>query len=183
MKVQSPDLPHKTEIGGVKLNINSADEVSQAYVSLHKAGVQHTDQSRLRGILVQAMGDRGHELIIGTVNDPVVGPLVLVGFGGIAVELYRDVTYRIAPINKQGAVEMIERLKSSALLKGFRGQAVIDLDPIAELIAAVSQIAWELRDVIDEFELNPVIVRSDGLTIADALMRKHAVSSLSLIHI
>lgn len=181
MKIQSPQLPHKTEIGGVLLNIMSANEVKQAYQKLYAAGIAHTDEKHLRGILVQGMANRGHEIIIGTVRDPSMGPLVLVGFGGIAVELYRDVTYRMAPVDKQGAIEMINSLKSSALLKGFRGQTPIDLEPIAELIAAVSQMAWSLSDVIDEFELNPVIVHNNDsankLTIADALMRKRAASN------
>jgi acyl-CoA synthetase (NDP forming) len=174
MKIQSPLLPHKSEIGGVQLQLNSVEQVRQAYRELNAAGLANTDPKQLRGILVQAMADKGHELIIGTVRDPSVGPLVLVGFGGIAVELYRDVTYRLAPIDQDGGLEMLESLKSSVLLKGFRGQAGVDLTPIAALIAKVSQIAWQLQDVIDEFELNPVIVSADSgkLTIADALMRK-----------
>ena len=122
------------------------------------------------------MAPRGFEIIVGTVRDPSCGPLVLVGFGGIAAELYRDVTYRMAPVDAEGATEMLNSLKSIALLKGFRGQPVVDTEPLARLIAAVSRIAWELSAVVDEFELNPIIVHADnsGLTIADALMRKRA---------
>jgi acetyltransferase len=183
MKIQSPQLPHKTEIGGVQLNLNSPDAVAQAFAELMAAGEAHTNPQQLRGILVQKMavqgkGGKGHEIIIGTVRDPAMGPLVLVGFGGIAVELYRDVTYRLAPVTVEGATDMLNSLKSSVLLKGFRGQAPIDLAPIAELIARVSQMAWELKDHIDEFELNPVIIHSAGsataLTIADGLMRQRA---------
>jgi len=178
MKIQSPLLPHKTEIGGVRLNIASADGVRQAWRELLEAGKNHSDANSIRGILVQAMADRGHEMIIGTVRDPSMGPLVLVGFGGIAVELYRDIKYRLAPVDTEGATEMINSLKSSALLKGFRGQEPVDLEPVARLIATVSQMAWELQDKIDEFELNPVIVHSSGsstpFTIADALLRKRA---------
>lgn len=174
MKVQSPLLPHKTEIGGVRLNLESPEEARTAYRALLATASQHSDASALRGVLVQAMAPKGHELIIGTVCDPSVGPMVLVGFGGIAVELYRDVTYRMAPVDADGARDMLDSLKSAALLRGFRGSPVIDVEPLARLIADVSRIAWELSNQMDEFELNPVIVHQDnsGLTIADALMRK-----------
>ena len=183
MKIQSPQLLHKTEIGGVKLNLQSPEAVSNAFSELITAGKTHTDEEKLRGVLVQGMADKGHEIIIGTVIDPSMGPLVLVGFGGIAVELYRDVTYRLAPVDTEGAIEMLNSLKSSALLKGFRGQQAIDLQPIAELIAKVSQIAWDLKDHVGEFELNPVIVHhadhSTPLTIVDGLMRKRDLSEES----
>jgi len=177
MKVQSPLLPHKTEIGGVRLNIGSEEEVRQAYRDLANAARTHSDIELLRGVLVQAMAPKGHEIIIGTVRDPAVGPLILVGFGGIAVELYRDVTYRLAPVDAMGAGDMLNRLKSSALLKGFRGQPPVNLGPLADLIAKISRVACELSEVIDELELNPVIVHADnsGLTVADALMRKRTL--------
>lgn len=178
MKVQSPLLPHKTEIGGVRLNLRSEAEVRDAWQALVAAAENHLGSEQLRaqfrGILVQGMATKGHELIIGTVRDPAVGPLVLVGFGGVAVELYRDVVYRMAPVTPEGARDMLDSLKSAALLKGFRGQPVVNVEPLCRLIAEVSRIAWELSDAVDEFELNPVIVHADnsGLTIADALMRK-----------
>jgi acyl-CoA synthetase (NDP forming) len=177
MKVQSPLLPHKTEIGGVRLNLRSEVDVRDAWQALVAAAEKHSDKKALRGILVQGMAAKGHELIIGTVRDPAVGPLVLVGFGGVAVELYRDVVYRMAPVTPEGARDMLDALKSAALLKGFRGQPAIDVEPLCRLIADVSRIAWELSEAVDEFELNPVIVHADnsGLTIADALMRKRRI--------
>lgn len=174
LKVQSPLLPHKTEIGGVRLHVGSESALRSAYAELVDAAGRHADASQLRGILVQGMAPRGHEIIVGTVRDPAIGPLVLVGFGGIAVELYRDVTYRVAPVDADGARAMLESLKAAVLLQGFRGQPVVDIAPLAELIAAVSRIAWDLSGEVDEFELNPVIVHADnsGYTIVDALMRK-----------
>jgi len=174
LKVQSPELPHKTEVGGVRLNITTDDEVRTAFEMLSRAAAQHVSKDKLRGILVQRMAPRGYEIIVGTVRDEKFGPLVQVGFGGIAVELYRDVTYRIAPVTSEGALDMIASLKSAALLQGFRGRIPIDIAPLAQLIATVSQIAWQLADVVDELELNPVIVHADnsGFTIADALLRK-----------
>lgn len=178
LKIQSPLLPHKTEIGGVRLHVGSDAAVRSAYADLVHAAARHADATQLRGILVQGMAPRGHEIIIGTVRDPAVGPLVLVGFGGIAVELYRDVTYRVAPVDADGARAMIDSLKAAVLLRGFRGQPVIDIGPLAELIAAVSRIAWDLAEQVDEFELNPVIVHADnsGYTIVDALMRKRGAA-------
>ena len=176
MKVQSPLLPHKTEIGGVRLNVTSAEAVRQAYRELHAAATRHSDIKQLRGILVQRMAPKGHELIIGTTRDAAMGPMVLVGFGGIAVELYRDVVYRQAPIDVRGAQDMLDSLKSAALLKGFRGSKPIDTTQLAQLIADISRLAWELSAQVDELELNPVIVHADGsgLTIADALLRQRS---------
>lgn len=176
LKIQSPLLPHKSDIGGVRLGIRSEEEIRQAYQELVEIAEIHSDPAQLKGILVQAMAPGGYELIVGSVRDPAVGPLILVGFGGIGVELYRDVVYRMAPVDNAGAMQMVDQLKCSALLKGFRGQAAVDIEPLAELISRVSRIAWELKDEIDELEINPVIVHTDnsGLTLADALMRKRA---------
>ncbi len=174
MKVQSPLLPHKTEIGGVRLNIRTEQETAKAYRELVEAAEMHSDIEQLRGVLVQAMAPKGHEIIIGTVRDTAMGPLIMVGFGGVGVELYRDVIYRMAPIDIRGARDMIDGLKSSILLKGFRGQVPVDIEPLARLISEISRIAWELSETVDEFELNPVIVHADnsGMTVADALIRK-----------
>ncbi len=174
MKVQSPELPHKTEIGGVRLDIRSGDQAREAWYDLVAAARGHSGGGDLRGILVQGMAPRGHEIIIGTVRDPAMGPIVMVGFGGIAVELYQDVVYRLAPVTEEGARDMLAGLKSAALLAGFRGRPAVDVGPIARLVATVSRLAWELAAEVDEVELNPVIVHADnsGLTVADALMRR-----------
>lgn len=178
MKIQSPQLPHKTDIGGVRLNLTDDNDCRVAYRELVDIAFEHCDERYLRGILVQAMAPTsGYEFIIGTMIDEAMGPLILVGYGGVAVELFKDVIYRFAPVDVHGALAMIGQLKSSALLTGFRGGPKIDLAPLAELIAKVSGIAWELSEVVDEIELNPVIVHTapdyPGLTIADALVRRH----------
>ena len=176
LKVQSPDCPHKTEIGGVHLNVDSAQGVRAAYRALLTAMSTRAPNAQLSGVLVQRMAPRGYEVIVGTVRDATFGPLVMVGFGGVAVELYRDVIYRLAPVTAEGALDMLEHLQSYQLLRGFRGSAVLDTRPLAELIATLSHIAWELSDQIDELELNPVIVHADGsgYTIADALLRSRS---------
>jgi acetate---CoA ligase (ADP-forming) len=121
---------------------------------------------------VQKMAPKGHELVIGMVNDPTFGPIMMVGMGGVTVELFGDVAHGPAPVDEAEATRMILSLKSSRLLTGFRGSKPISLAPIAGLVAALSRAALTLRDQIVEFELNPVILHADGsgLTVADALL-------------
>ncbi len=172
LKVQSGDLPHKTEAGGVRLHLTDAEAVSVAYEAMLADVAAYKPDARIDGVLVQKMAPKGHELVIGMVNDATFGPIVMVGMGGVTVELFGDVTHSPAPINEAEAERMIRSLKSSRLLTGFRGSKAIDLAPVASLIAALSRAALTLRDQVAEFELNPVIVHADGsgLTVADALL-------------
>jgi hypothetical protein len=118
------------------------------------------------------MAPRGHELVIGMVDDPTFGPIMMLGVGGTTVELFGDVVHAPAPVDEAEATRLILSLKSARLLTGFRGATPIDLAPVAGLIAALSRAALMLGDQVREFELNPVIVHADGsgLTIADALL-------------
>ena len=172
LKVQSGDLPHKTEAGGVRLHLTDAKAVSAAYEAMLADVAAYKPHARIDGVLVQKMAPKGHELVIGMVNDATFGPIVMVGMGGVTVELFGDVTHSPAPINEAEAERMIRSLKSSRLLTGFRGSKAVDLAPVASLIAALSRAALTLRDQVAEFELNPVIVHADGsgLTVADALL-------------
>ena len=176
LKIQSPGILHKTEIGGVKLNIRTASDVRAAYGALVDGAARAAPHAAVHGVLVQKMAPPGHEVIVGTINDATFGPLVMVGFGGIAVELYKDVAYWPAPLSPEEAEALVRSLKSSALFDGFRGTKTINLSPLAELISRVSQLvaaAARTRHAIGELELNPVIVHADGsgITIADALLR------------
>jgi acyl-CoA synthetase (NDP forming) len=123
-------------------------------------------------MLVQKMAPKGHELVIGMVNDPTFGPIMMAGFGGVTVELFGDVAHRPAPLGIDDARAMIRSLKSARLLEGFRGAKPVDITPAAELLATLSQVAAANRDTIQEMEFNPVILHTDGsgLTIADALI-------------
>ena len=172
LKVQSPDLPHKTEAGGVCLNLGDREAVSAAYGAMLADVARHAPQARIDGVLVQKMAPKGHELVIGMVNDPTFGPILMVGAGGTTVELFGDVVHAPAPIDETEATRMLLSLKSARLLTGFRGSAPIDLGPVARLIAALSRAALTLREQVAEFELNPVILHADGsgLTVADALL-------------
>jgi acyl-CoA synthetase (NDP forming) len=118
------------------------------------------------------MAPKGHELVIGMVNDPTFGPIMMTGFGGVTVELFGDVVHRPAPLSIDDAKAMIRSLKSAKLLDGFRGAKPVDITPAAELIATLSQIAASNREQIQEMEFNPVILHGDGSgrTIADALI-------------
>jgi acetate---CoA ligase (ADP-forming) len=172
LKVQSADLPHKTEAGGVRLNLGDAAAVAGAYAAMLDDVARHRPDARIDGVLVQKMAPKGHELVIGMVNDPTFGPIMMVGMGGVTVELFGDVAHSPAPVDEAEATRMILSLKSSRLLTGFRGSKPISLAPIAGLVAALSRAALTLRDQIVEFELNPVILHADGsgLTVADALL-------------
>ena len=172
LKVQSSDLPHKTEAGGVRLHLSDRASVSAAYNAMLADVARHKPDAVIDGVLVQKMAPKGHELVIGMVNDPTFGPIMMVGMGGITVELFGDVAHGPAPIDEPEAERMIRSLKSSRLLTGFRGSAPIDLTPLAKLVAALSRAALTLAEQVTEFELNPVILHADGsgLTVADALL-------------
>ena len=172
LKIQSPDLPHKTEAGGVRLNLQDRDAVAHAYTDMLASVARYAPDATIDGVLVQKMAPKGHELVIGMQNDPTFGPIIMLGFGGTTVELFGDVVHAPAPIDIAEATRLILSLKSARLLSGFRGAPPVDLTPIATLIAALSRAALTLKDQVQEFELNPVIIHADnsGLTVADALL-------------
>jgi acyl-CoA synthetase (NDP forming) len=172
LKIASPDLPHKTEAGGVILGLQSQQSVTAAFDQIMQSAKRYKADACIDGVLVQKMAPKGHELVIGMVNDPTFGPIMMVGFGGIMVELMGDVVHRPAPVDVAEATDMLRGLKSSKLLEGFRGAKPTDIAPAAELIANLSQAAVVHRERIAEMEFNPVILHADGsgLTIADALI-------------
>jgi acetate---CoA ligase (ADP-forming) len=172
MKIQSPDIPHKSEVGGVRVRITTKGEVFIAWQALHDNARRHRPDAAIQGILVGPMARRGVEIIIGTLRDMTFGPMVMVGLGGITTELFRDVVYRPAPVGVGEAAAMLDELKAAALLKGFRGAAKADIAALAHLIAQVSLLAARLGGEIAEIELNPVLVHAEGqgVTIVDALV-------------
>jgi acyl-CoA synthetase (NDP forming) len=172
LKIASPDIPHKTEADGVVLGLQGQHSVSAAYEQIIASARRYKPDAHIDGVLVQKMAPKGHELVIGMVNDPTFGPIMMVGFGGIMVELMGDVVHRPAPVDVAEASEMLRSLRSARLLQGFRGAEPVDIAPAAELIANLSRAAAAHRDRIAEMEFNPVILHEDGsgLTIADALI-------------
>lgn len=178
MKIQSRDIPHKSEAGGVRVNVRDADEAAAAFRDLIKGASRFKPDAEIQGVLVGPMARQGVEMIVGTVNDATFGPIVMAGLGGIATELFRDVVYRPAPVDQAEAAAMIGELKSVALLHGFRGAAKADTGALATLIARVSELAVALKDRVSEIEINPVRVHEDGagITIVDALIAGKAAA-------
>jgi acetate---CoA ligase (ADP-forming) len=174
MKVQSPDIPHKSEVGGVRVNIATTGEVFLAYEALLENARRHRPDADIQGVLVGPMAKKGVEIIIGTMLDATFGPMIMVGLGGIITELFRDVIYRPAPVSAAEAASMLGELKAAPLLNGFRGAAKADMPALSQLISQVSMLAAQYSGQLAEFEINPVLVHPEGqgVTIVDALVVK-----------
>ncbi|WP_426437865.1 acetate--CoA ligase family protein [Bradyrhizobium genosp. P] len=172
MKIQSPDIPHKSEVGGVRVNITTKGEAFTAYRDMLETVQKRRPQAAIQGVLVGPMAKRGVEIIVGTMTDQTFGPLVMVGLGGITTELFKDVVYRPAPVSAAEATAMLESLKAAPLLHGFRGAPKADVAALAKLISDVSALAAEHAREIAEIEVNPVLVHAEGqgVTIVDALV-------------
>lgn len=168
LKVDSPDIPHKTESGGVILNLNSDQEVIDAYEKIIKNIGLYMPDARLNGVLVQEMILDGIEVIIGVHKDPVFGPVIMFGLGGIFVEVLKDVSFRVAPISHGDAMDMIKETKGYQLLKGVRGKPPVDIDALVDVIMKVSTLVTDLKDYIEELDINPLLV-FPGKTGAKAL--------------
>jgi len=174
LKVQSPDILHKTEAGAVALGISGEAAVREGYrLVLARALAAHPG-AQVDGVLVQAMARRGREVILGISSDPDFGPMLMVGLGGIHVEVLRDVAFAPVPLGAEDALLLLDQLKGAALLDGVRGEPAADRAALAELMAVLSRFAADHADQIAEIDLNPVIVHptGEGLTIVDALIVK-----------
>jgi acetyltransferase len=172
MKIQSPDIPHKSEVGGVRVNITTKGEAFIAYQALLDDARRQRPKAAVQGVLVGPMAKKGVEIIIGTLLDKTFGPMIMVGLGGITTELFRDVIYRPAPVSAIEAAAMLAELRASPLLNGFRGAAKADITALAELISQISVLAAAYRGQVSEIEINPVLVhpQGHGVTIVDALV-------------
>src|SRR6185369_13274514 len=133
MKIQSPDIAHKSEIGGVRVNITTKGEAFLAWEALQDNAFRHRPDAAIQGVLVGPMARRGVEIIIGTLRDATFGPMVMVGLGGITTELFRDVVYRPAPVGADEARAMLDELTAVALLRGLRGAAKADIAVLTRL--------------------------------------------------
>jgi succinyl-CoA synthetase beta subunit len=169
-KIQSPDIQHKTEVGGVRLNLRDAESLCAAWNEMHRAAASRAPGAKIAGVLLEPMAPPGVEIIVGVIRDAIFGPIVMVGAGGVMTELFADVSYRLAPVSTRQALEMIAELNCRPLLDGFRGAAALDKASLARLIEQVSWLAYEQRDMIREIEINPVIVHAAGSFVADALI-------------
>ncbi len=169
IKIVSPDIVHKVDVGGVKLNLQSEDEVRAAYPDLLKQVKDSRPGAEIWGVLVQEMVRKGKETILGMKRDPLFGALLMFGLGGIYVEVFRDVIFRIAPIRELGARHMIEGIKGIKLLRGFRGEPPSDIDAISQSLSRLSQLVTDFPE-IEEMDINPLIVlpMGSGARVVDA---------------
>jgi acetate---CoA ligase (ADP-forming) len=176
LKVQSPDITHKTEAGGIALGILGDTAVREAYERVLGNAKNAYPEAVINGVLVQPMAPPGREIILGITRDAVFGPMLMVGIGGIHVEVLRDVAFAPVPIAEQEAFGLLDQLKGAALLDGVRGAPPADRAALVELIVNLSRFAAEHRDAIEEIDLNPVIVhqQGQGLTVVDALIVKRS---------
>lgn len=172
MKIQSRDIPHKSEVGGVRVNIATKGDAFTAYGALLDNARKHRPDAAIQGVLVGPMAKKGVEIIVGTMTDGIFGPMIMVGLGGITTELFRDVIYRPAPVSAAEASAMLASLKAAPLLNGFRGATKADVVALSQLISEVSLLAAQHAEKISEIEINPVLVHPErqGVTIVDALV-------------
>ena len=167
LKIVSPDISHKTDVGGVKVGIKDAEGVKAAYEEIMKNVNIKKPDARIEGILVEEMATPSTEVIIGGLRDPQFGPAVMFGLGGIFVEIYKDVSFRIAPLEEYDAIDMIHEIKGSKILKGFRNTESLDITSVAQTILKVSNIMVSIEE-IKEIDLNPVLVYPKGVKAVDA---------------
>ncbi len=170
LKVESPDLPHKTEAGVIRLNLRSADEVRAGYAAVMANADKVTPAPRINGVLVQPMVPQGIEMVVGARNDPLFGPLIVVGLGGILVEVLKDTALSPAPVTPFEAEKLLRQLKGVKLLDGFRGMPAVDVKRLAGVISDVSRFAADHRGSVAELDVNPLICAGDRITAVDALI-------------
>lgn len=175
MKIESADILHKSDVGGVKLNVRGAEEARAAYREIMANVLSKRPDARINGILMVPMLKPGVEMIIGVNNDPQFGPMIMVGMGGVFVEVFKDVALYPAPIGEEEAMEMLRSLKSFKLLNGYRGSAKCDLKALCETIVGIGRFASQNRDTLKELDINPLFVypEGEGVGVADALIVKY----------
>ena len=172
MKIESPDIPHKTEANAIRLGVQGDEQVAGAFGSIMDAARAYAPGAALAGVLVQEMALPGLEMAIGFASDPVFGPVLTAGLGGIFMEVLKDVSHRIAPIDQAEAQDMLMGLKSAALLGAFRGRPPRDVERVCDLLVRLSWLACDLTDDVAELDLNPVVLHAagKGVQIVDALI-------------
>jgi acyl-CoA synthetase (NDP forming) len=170
LKVESPDLPHKTEAGVIRLDLGDADAVRAGYGAVMANADKVSPPPRINGVLVQPMVPPGIEMVVGVRNDPLFGPLIVVGLGGILVEVLQDIALSPAPVTAFEAEGLLRKLKGVKLLEGFRGMPAVDIKRLSRVISDVSRFAADHRDTVAELDVNPLICTGDRITAVDALI-------------
>ncbi len=161
MKIVSPQILHKSDVGGICLNLNNAGEVAESYQEMMVRISLATPEAILEGVLIEKMAPKGQEVIIGMRRDPGFGPMMMFGMGGIFVELFKDVAFKVAPITRLDALDMIQSTKAGTLLAGYRGKPKTDIDAVVDMILRLSLLAMDYPQ-ISEIEINPLVVFPEG---------------------
>jgi acetyltransferase len=167
LKICSPDILHKSDADGVRLGLSGKKQVADAFTAILKRAARYRQDGDIRGCIVSPMAGPGVELIVGTKIDPQFGPVIMFGAGGILVELLRDVVFRVLPISRNAARQMLTELRAAPLLNGIRGRPPVDIDALVDLLTTVSELV-ESYPRIQEMDFNPVIAHEKGLTVVDA---------------
>ena len=162
VKIVSADIPHKTDAGGVRIGVPDHAALRQAVAEVIDTVRTRRPDAKLEGVMVSQLVTAGTETLIGVVNDPVFGPVVAFGLGGVLTEVLHDVTYRVAPFGRDTALSMIAELRGKALFAGVRGRPALDVGAVADALAAISQLAWTARERIEEIDVNPLLVLPQG---------------------
>lgn len=171
MKILSPNILHKTEAKAVLLDIEDKAGVENGYKEVLRRAQAYNKSARIEGVLVQKQAPRGREAIVGTLQDKQFGAVVMFGLGGILVEVLKDVAFRIAPVNKKEALDMVREIKGYPILEGFRGEPPADVDAIASVISAASRLAHEHEEIL-EMDVNPLLVYPKGVLAVDVRIIK-----------
>ncbi len=167
VKISSPDIFHKSDVGGVRLNIDSSEAVEKAYEDIMSSVRSTEPQAQVGDVLVSKMAPPGLEVIVGMNRDPQFGPVILFGLGGIMVEIFQDVSLRLLPLTKDEALSMIQEIKGYGLIAGYRGQPPVDENALADCLLAVARMA-ENNPKLIEIDMNPVVAYPDGILVVDA---------------
>ena len=167
MKIVSPDIIHKSDAGGVKVGVKDEEEARTAYQEIISKAVKYNKKAQICGVIAYNMIPQATEIIIGMMKDPHFGPVIMFGLGGIFVEVLKDVSFRILPLEERDAQEMITEIKGSKILKGARGETPKDIEAIKNLLMKISQLAMENPE-IKEIDLNPVFLSEKSLQVIDA---------------
>ena len=170
MKIASPDFPHKSDAGLVRLGVASAGQASTVYSELVTRATKANRKARIEGVQIQQQVEGGVEMIVGVTRDRVFGPAVLVGTGGVFAEVLKDVTVRPLPLDRRDAEEMVKSLRGYALLLGARGQARSDIKALVDVVLAVARLAAAFGERLAELDLNPVVVQRRGAVAVDSLV-------------
>ena len=169
LKISSPDIVHKSDVGGVRLHLQTAEDVRQAYRAILRSTVAQAPAAHVEGISVQPMATPGVEVIIGMSKDATFGPVLMFGLGGVLVEILQDVAFRIVPLSQRDAAEMLRDIKGFPLLQGYRGAPTADLEALERILLTLSDFVTR-TPMIKEIDLNPVYAYAQGALAVDARM-------------